>query len=167
MASLSITSSQSLLKFMYIESMMRSNHLILCRPLLLPPSIFPSIGVFSKAPALHIRWPGYWSFRFSLSPSNAYLGLTSLKMDRFDLAVQGTLKTLMFTGLEHFLLITGQLPHVLWLSDWGTLLLIRNSRLRINDVFWSTMYFPNVPPMYPLILHIFCDAQKSWIFFME
>ena len=167
-ASLSITISRSLLKLTSIESVMPSNHRTLCRPLLLLPSVFPSIGVFSKESVLHIRWPEYRSFRFSISPSSAYLGLISLKMDWFDLlAVQGTLKSLMCTGLEHFLLITGQLSHVLWLSDGGTLLLIQNSRLWINDVFWSIMYFPNVPPMYPLILHIFGYAQKSWIFFME
>ena len=76
------------------------------------------------------RWSKYRSFRFSISPSRACLGLISLKMDWFDLlAVQGTLKSLMFTGLKYFLLITGQLSHVLWLSDWRTLVLIRNSRL--------------------------------------
>ena len=129
-ASLSITNSRSLLKLMSIESVMPSNHRTLCRPLLLLPSIFPSIGVFPKESVLHIRWPEYQSFRFSISPSSVYLGLISLKMDWFDLlAVQGTLKSLMFTGLEHFLLITGQLSHVLWLSDGGTLLLIQNSRL--------------------------------------
>ena len=117
----------SLLKLTSTESVMPST---LCRPLLLLPSVFPSIGVFSKESVLHIRWPEYRSFRFSISPSSAYLGLISLKMDRFDLlAVQGTLKSLMCTGLEHFLLITGQLSHVLWLSDGGTLLLIQNSRL--------------------------------------
>ena len=129
-ASLSVSNSQSLVKLMSIESVMPSNHCTLCRPLLLLPSVFPSIGVFSKESVLHIRWPEYRSFRFSISPSSAYLGLISLKMDRFDLlAVQGTLKSLMCTGLEHFLLITGQLSHVLWLSDGGTLLLIQNSRL--------------------------------------
>ena len=76
-ASLSITNSQSLLKLMSIESVMPSNHLILCRPLLLPPSIFPSIRVFSNESVLHIRWPKYWSFSFSISPSNVYSGLIS------------------------------------------------------------------------------------------
>ena len=92
-ASLSFTISQSLLKFMSIESVMPSNHLILCRPFLLLPSIFPSIRVFSKESVLHIRWPKYWSFSFSISPSNDYSGLISFRIDWFDLlAVQGTLK---------------------------------------------------------------------------
>ena len=95
-ASLSITNSQSLLKLMSIESMMPSNHLILCRPLLLLPSIFSSIRVFSKEAALHIRWPKYWSFSFSISLSNEYSGLISFRMDWLDfLAVQGTLKSLL------------------------------------------------------------------------
>ena len=81
---------------MSIESVMPSNHLILCRPLLLPPSIFPSIKVFSNESALHIKGPKYWSFSFSISPSNGYSGLISLRMDWLDLlAVQGTLKTLL------------------------------------------------------------------------
>ena len=80
-ASLSITNSWSLLKLMSVESVMTSNHLILCRPLLLLPSIFPSIRVFSNESALHIRWPKYWSFSFSVSPSNEYSGLISFRMD--------------------------------------------------------------------------------------
>ena len=89
------TNSWTLLKLMSIESVMPSNHLILCLPLLLP-SIFPSIGVFSSESALQIRWPKYWSFRFSISPSNEYSGLISFRMDWFDLlAVQGTLKSLL------------------------------------------------------------------------
>ena len=91
-----ITNSQSLLKLMSIESVMPSNHLILCRPLLLLPSIFLSIRIFSKESVLHIRWPKYWSFSFSISPSNAYSGLISFRMDWFDLlVVQGTLKSLL------------------------------------------------------------------------
>ena len=94
--SLSITNSQSLLKLMSIESMMPSNHLILCHPLLLLPSIFPSIRVFSNESVLHIRWPKYWSFSFSISPSNEYSGLISFRMDWLDLlAVQETLKSLL------------------------------------------------------------------------
>ena len=90
--SLSITNSQSLLKFMSIESLMPSNHLILCRRLLLLTSIFPSIRVFSNESVLHIRSPKYWSFHFSISPSNEYSGLISFRMDWLDLlAVQGTL----------------------------------------------------------------------------
>ena len=84
-ASLSITNSQSLLKLMSTESVMPSNHLILCHPLLLLPSIFPSIRVFSNESALHIRWPKYWSFSFSNSPSNEHPGLVSFRMDWLDL----------------------------------------------------------------------------------
>ena len=95
-APLSSTVSWSLLKFTSIESVMPSNHLILCRPLLLVPSIFPSIRVFSKESVLHIRWPKYWGFSFSSSPSNEHSGLTSFRMDWLDLlAVQGTLKSLL------------------------------------------------------------------------
>ena len=95
-ASLSITNSQSLLKFTSIESVRRSNHLILCCPLLLLPSILPSNRVFSSESVLHIRWPEYWSFSFNISPSNEYPGLISFRMDWLDLlAVQGTLKSLL------------------------------------------------------------------------
>ena len=94
-ASLSITTSQSLLKLMSIESVMPFNHLILCCLLLFPPSIFPSIRVFSSESVLHIRWPKYWSFSFGISPSNEYSGLISFRMDWLDLlAVQRTLKSL-------------------------------------------------------------------------
>ena len=95
-ASLSITNSQSLLKLISIESVMPSNHLILCRPLFLLPSIFPSIRVFSSESVLQIRWPKYWSFSFSVSPFNKYSRLISFRMDWLDLlAVQGTLKSLL------------------------------------------------------------------------
>ena len=92
---LSNTSSRSLLKLMSVESVMPSNHLNLCRPLLLLPSIFPSIRVFSNESVLHIRWPKYWSFSFSISPSNEYSGLISFRIDWFGfLVVQRTLKSL-------------------------------------------------------------------------
>ena len=95
-ASLSITNSWSQIKLMSIQSVMPSNHLILCCPLLLLPSIFPSIRVFSNESVLHIRWPKYWSFSFSISPSNEYSGLISFRMVWLDvLAVQGTLKSLL------------------------------------------------------------------------
>ena len=94
-ATLSFTISWSLLKLLYIESVMPSTHLILCPPLLLLPSIFPSIRVFSNESALHIRWPKYWSFSFSISPSNEFSGLISFRIDWFDLAVQRTLKSLL------------------------------------------------------------------------
>ena len=93
-ASLSITNSRSLLSLMPIESVMPSNHLIFCRPLLLLRSIFPSIRVFSNESALRIRWPKCWSFSFSISPSKEYSGLISFKIDWFDFAIQGILKNL-------------------------------------------------------------------------
>ena len=111
-ASLSVTSSQSLLKLMSIKSEMLSNYLILFRPLLLPPSVFPSIRVFSTESALHIRWPKYWSFHFSISPSNECSGLISFRMDWLDLlAVQGTLKSL----LQHH----SSKASVLWCSAFS------------------------------------------------
>ena len=117
-ASLSITISWSLLKLMSIESVMPSSHLTLCRPLLLPPSIFPSIRVFSSESPLHIRWPKYWSFSFSIGPSNEHPGLISFRMDWLDLlAVQGTLKSLLqhhsskASILQHSAFFTVQLSH--------------------------------------------------------
>ena len=95
-ASLSIANSQSLLKLMFIESVIPSNHLILCCPLLLPPSVFPSIRVFSNELVPHVTWPKYWGFSFSINPSNEYSGLISFKKDWLDLlAIQGTLKNLL------------------------------------------------------------------------
>jgi len=117
-ASLSITNSQSLFKLMSIESVMPSNHLILCRPLLLLPSIFPSIRVFSNESVLHIRWPKYWSFSFSISISNEYSGLIPFRMDWLDLlAVQETLKSLLqhhsskVSVLWHSIFFIVQLSH--------------------------------------------------------
>ena len=99
--SLSFTVSQTLLKLGSIELMMPFNHIILCCPLLLLPSIFPSIRVFSSESALHIRWSKYWSFRFSINPSNEYSGLISFRIYWFDLlAVQGTLRSLLQQGCE-------------------------------------------------------------------
>ena len=95
-ASLSITNSRSLLKLMSMESVMPSSHLILCRPLLLLPPVPPSIRVFSKESTLHMRWPKYWSFSFSISPSNEHSGLISFRMDWLDLlAIQWTLRSLL------------------------------------------------------------------------
>ena len=114
-ASLSITNSWSLLKLMFIGSVMPSNHLILCHPLLLPPSIFPCIRVFSSESVLHITWPKYWSFSFNISPSNEYSGLISFRMDWLDLlAVQGTLKsppTPQFKSINSSALFIVQLSH--------------------------------------------------------
>ena len=108
-----LLSPWSLLKVMSIELVMPSNHLILCYPLLLLPSIFPSIRVFSSESPLHIRWPKYWSFSFSISPSNEHPGLISLRMDWLDLlAVQGTLKSL----LQHH----GSKASILWCSAFFT-----------------------------------------------
>ena len=108
-ASLSITNSRSLPKLMSIESVMPSNHFILCRPFLLLPSIFPSIRVFSNESVLHIRWPNYWSFTFNISPSNEHPGLISFRMDWLDLfAVQETLKSL----LQHH----SSKASIIWLS---------------------------------------------------
>ena len=112
-ASLSFTNSQNPPKLMSIESTMPSNHLILCRPLLLLPSIFPSIRVFSNESALRIRWPKYWSFSFSISPSNECSGLISFRMDWLELlAVQGTLKSL----LQHH----SSKASILWCSAFFT-----------------------------------------------
>ena len=97
-ASLSITNSRNLLTFMSIKLVMPSNHLILCRPLLLPPLVFPSIRVFSNESVLHIKRPKCWCFSFSISPSNEYSGLIYFRIDWFDLAVQRTLKSL----LQHY-----------------------------------------------------------------
>ena len=122
-ASLSITNSQSLHKLMSIELKMPSNHLILC-PLLLLPSIFPSIRVFSNESVLHFRWPKYWNFSFSISPSNEYSGLFSFKMDWLDLlAVQGTLKSLLYhhsskaSILRHSAFFIAQLSHP-YMTTW-------------------------------------------------
>ena len=120
-ASLSITNSRSLLKLMSIESVMPSNHLMLCHPLILLPSIFRSIRVFSNESALHIRWPKYWSFNFNISLSNEYLGLISFRMEWLDLlAVQGTLRSLIqhhsskASTLWHSAFFVVQLSHDYW-----------------------------------------------------
>ena len=120
-ASLPFTASSPLLRFMSIELVMLFNFLILCHPLLLLPSIFPSIRVFSKESALYIRWPKYWSFSFSISPSNEFSGLISFRIDWFDLAVQGILKSL----LQHHISEASILrcpafywPHYAPLSKW-------------------------------------------------
>ena len=116
--SLSITNSKSLFKLMAIELVMLSNHLILCHPLLLLPSVFPNMRVFSNESAFRIRWPKYWSFSFNISPSDEYSGLISFRMDWLDLlAVQGTLKSLLqhhsskASILQHSVLFIFQLSH--------------------------------------------------------
>ena len=121
-ASLSITNSRSLLKHMSIQSVIPANRLILCHPFLLLPSIFTSINVFSNESVLHIRWPKYWNFSFSISPSNEYSGLISFRMDWFDLlAVQGTLKSL----LHHH----SSKASILWLSAFFMVQLLLNTSL--------------------------------------
>ena len=121
-ASFSITNSRSLLKLMSIKSVMPSNHLILCHPLLLLPSIFPSIRVFSNESILHIRWSKYWTFSFSISPSNEYSGLSSFRIDWLNLlAVQGTLKSLLqchslkASILHHSAFFMVQFSHLIFL----------------------------------------------------
>ena len=129
-ASLSITNSQSLFKLMSIESVIPSNHLILCHPLLLLPSIFPSIRVFSSESVLCIRWPKYWSFSFSVSPSNECSGLISFRMDWFDLlAVQGALKSL----LQHH----SSKASILWHSAF---FIVQLSHPYIHD-YWKNHSF--------------------------
>ena len=132
-ASLSTTKSWSLLKSMSIDLMMPSNHLILCHPLLLPPSIFPSIRIFSNESVLHIRWPKYWSFSFSISPSNEYSTLISFRIDWLDLlAIQGTLKSILqhhsskATILRCLAFFTVQLSH-LYMTTGKTIALTRRT----------------------------------------
>ena len=128
-ASLSFTISYSLLKLMSVESVMPSNHLIICRPLLLLPSIFPNIQVFSNESVLHIRWPKYCSFRFSISPSNEYSGLISFRTDWFGvLAVRGTIKSL---PLHHRLKAS-----VLWCSAFFMIQLLTS----VHD-YWKNQNF--------------------------
>ena len=132
-ASLSITISQSLLKLMSIKSVMPSNYLILCHPLLLLPSIFPSIRVFSNESVLCIRWPKYWSFSFSISPTSEYPGQISFRMDWLDLlAVQGTLKSLLqhhsskASILRHSTFFVVQLAHP-YMTTGNTMALTRRT----------------------------------------
>ena len=122
------TGSWSLLKFMSIKLVMLSNHLILCHPLLLLPSVFPSIRVFSNESALHIKWPKYWSFSFSISPSHEYSGLISFRIDWFDLlAVQGTVKSL----LQHHSSKASVLPHSAFFMVQLSHLYMRRSSLAL------------------------------------
>ena len=134
-ASLSITNTRSLHKLMSIESVIPSNHLILCHPILLLPSVFPSIRVFSNESALRIRWPKYWSFSFIISPSSEYSGLISFRIDWLDLlAVQGTLKSLLQhqsskpSILQFSAFFIVQLSH-LYMTTGKTIALIRQPLL--------------------------------------
>ena len=152
-ASLSITSSQSLFKLMSIKLAMQSNHFILCRPLLLLPSIFPSIRVFSNESALRIRWPKYWSFSFNISPSSEHSGLISFSMDWLDLlAVQGTLQSLQHHSSKASILqcsafFTVQLSHP-YMTTGKTIALTRQTfvgkvmSLLLNMLFTLVITFP-------------------------
>ena len=143
-ASLSLTNCRSLPKPVSNESVMPSNHLILCRPLLLLPSILPSIRVYSNESALRIRWPKYWSFSFSISPSNEHPGLSSFRMDWLDLlAVQGTLKSLLqhhsskasFLWCSAFFIV--QLSHP-YMTTGKTIALTRQTYICIIDIYIHT-----------------------------
>ena len=135
----SITNSLSILKLMSIELVMPSNHLILCHPLLLPPSIFPGIRVFSSELLLCIRWPKYWSFNFSISPSSEYSGLISFRMDWLDLlAVHGTLKSLLqptphFKSTSSSALSFPYSPTLTYTHEYW-----KNDSLDSTDLFWQS-----------------------------
>ena len=151
-ASLPITNSLSSLKFMSIESMMPSNHLILCCPLLVSPSIFLSIRVFSSESVLCIRWPKFWSFSFSTSPSNVYSGLISFRIDWFDLlAVQGTLEsspTPQFKSINSLALSLLYGPTLTSIHDYW-----KNHRSDCTDLCWQIKQ------------NIFCMVFKLFFFF--
>ena len=144
---MSITNSWSLLKLMSIESVKPSNHLILCSPLLLLPSIFPSIKVFSDESVLCIRWPNYWSFSFSISPSNEYSGLISFRMDWMDLlAVQGTLKSLLqhhsskASILQHSSFFIVQLSHP-YMTTGKTIALTRQTFVsKVTSLLFNLLF---------------------------
>ena len=145
--SLSFSISCSLLKSMSIESVMPSNHLTLCCPLLLLPSIFPSITVFFNESGLHIKWPKYWTFSFSISPSNEYSGLISFRMDYFGLlAVQGTLKSLLqhhsskASTLWHSVFFIVQLSHP-YMTTGKTITLTRWTSVAFNMLSRSVIAF--------------------------
>ena len=155
-ASLSLTISWSLLKLMFIESVMPSNHLILCCPLFLLPSIFPSIRVFSSELALHIRWPKFWSF--SISPSNEYSGLISFTINWFDLlAVQGTLKSL----LQHHSLKASLLQHSAFFNRIQKFPHIRN--LLVVQLLGLCTLTAKDPSSYMAYMYIF--PQKCHVFY--
>ena len=141
LASLSITNCWSLLKLMSIESVMPSSHLILCRPLLLPPSIFPSIRVFSNESVLCIRWSRYWVFSFSISPSNKYSRLISFRMDWLDLlAVQETLKSLQHHSSKASILWCSACFMVLWSKSQSTHNYWKNHSIDQTDLCWQSNF---------------------------
>ena len=167
-ASLSISTSQSLLKSMSIESGMPSNHLILYHPLLLLPSIFPSIRVFSNDSVLPIRWPKYWSFSFSISPSNEYSGLIAFRMDWLDLlAVQGTLKSLLqhhcskASILQHSAFFIVQVSHP-FMTTGKTIALTRWTFVgKVTSLLFIMLQTPFVSRILPVSLMLSTDCQLT------
>ena len=159
-ASLPFTIYWSLLKLMSVESAMPSTHLILCHPLLLPPSVFPSIRIFSKELALHIRWPRYWSF--SISPSSESSKLISLKMDWFDLAVQGTLKSLLqhHRILWHSAFFIVQLSHPYMTTGKTIALTRRNFVCKVMSLLFK-MLFRLVIAFLPRSKHLLISWLQS------
>ena len=180
-ASLSITNSWSLLKLMSIQSVMPSNHLILCHPLLLLLSIFPNIRVFSNDSVLHIRWPKYWSFSFSISPSNEYSGLISFRIDWLDLlVVQGTLKSLLqhhsskASILRHSAFFIVQLSHpymttgkVIALTRWTfvgkvmSLLFIYKKERELSTHYSFSLGYTNI---FIILLRIICSCLLNIVY---
>ena len=165
-ASLSITNSRSLLRLMPIDSVMPSNHLILCRPLLILPSIFPSIRVFSNESALHIRWPKFWSFSFNISPSNEHLGLISFRMNWLDLlAVQGTLKSLFqhhsskATILWHSAFFIVHLSHP-YMTTGKTIALTRQT-------FVGKVMFLLFNMLFRLVITFLPKSKRLWISWLQ
>ena len=150
-ASLSFTISLSLFKLMFFESVMPSDHLILCHPLLLLPSVFPSIRVFSNKLVLCIRWPKFWRYSFSTNPSNEYSGLVSFRVYWFDLlAIQGTLKSL----LQHHSSKTS----VLWCSAFFAPTLTSN--ISLYDISNSSLLLHGLLKSYPLICNLHSNGEK-------
>ena len=144
-ASLSITNSESLLRLMSIESVIPSNHLILCHPHLLPPSIFPGVRVFSNESVLHIRWPKHWHFSFSLSPSNEYSGLISFRVNCLNLlAVQETLKSLLqhhkSKGINSLAISLLYSPTFSFMHDYW-----KNHSFDQMDLCWQSLLFNMLP----------------------
>ena len=166
-SSLSFTISWSLLKLMSIESVMPSNHLILCRPLLLPPSIFPSIRVFSSESALRIWWSKHWSLSFSISPSNEYSGLISFRIDWFDLfAIQRTLKSLLqhhsseASVLQHSAFFVVQLSHPFMATGKTIALTIRTFVGTVMSLLFN-MLFSLVIAFLPRSKHLLISWMQS------
>ena len=160
-ASMSITNSQSLLKFMSIESVMPSNHLILCHPLLLPPSVFPNIRVFSNESVRHMRWPKYWSFSFSISPTSEHSGLISFRIDWLDLlAVQGILKNL----LQHH----SSKARILWRSAFF-IVQLSHSYMTIGKIIaltGQTFVGKVMSPLFHMLSRlVHSEGDQPWDFF--